>query len=254
MFILHGLFGSSDNWQTIGKKFAEYFQVFLIDLRNHGRSFHSEEWNYISMANDLDEIIQKEGLDKVSILGHSMGGKTALNFAAMYPEKCSRLTIVDIGPNYYPIHHHEVLEALNSVDFTKQVSRKEVEKLLRKKIADEGTIQFLLKNLYWKEGQEGEEKKLSWRFNLKVITKKIDIVGEALEIHERNKKEFSEIPVLFIKGEKSGYIRESDKTSIKELFKKPAIIEIPGAGHWVHAEKPAELYNAVMGFLEKEIF
>ena len=134
LFILHGLFGSSDNWQTLGKKFAEHFEVFLIDQRNHGQSFHSEEWSYAAMSDDLLGVMQENGLGKITIIGHSMGGKAAMHFAIHHPEKVEKLVVVDIAPKYYPVHHREILDALLSIDLSKISTRKEAEQLLSQKI------------------------------------------------------------------------------------------------------------------------
>ena len=242
LFILHGLFGSSDNWQTLGKKFAEHFEVFLIDQRNHGQSFHSEEWNYTAMSNDLVDIMEENGLGKISIIGHSMGGKTAMQFAIHHPEKVEKLVVVDIAPKYYPIHHREILDALLSIDLSKVSTRKEAEQLLSQKIKEPGVLQFLLKNLFWKDVQNNQ---LAWCFNLDVINRKIEIVGE-----EQN-AELNPItaPSLFIRGDKSNYILDADFASIKKSFLHASLATIANSRHWVQAEQPALFYEAVMAFL-----
>src|ERR1700739_4974966 len=240
LFILHGLFGSADNWQTIGKHLAEYFTVYFIDLRNHGQSPHSNEWNYEVMSDDLKELMQDEGLDKVMLLGHSMGGKVAMQFAVQYPNKVERMVVVDIGPKKYPVTNQFVIDAIDKFDIGSVKSRKEADELMTPLIEDMGTRQLLLKNLYWNENQ-----KLAWKFNYDVIKEKIKIVSEvtptpALPV---------QIPVLFVKGEKSDYIFPGDIKLMNSIFPQAKLVTIPGAGHWVHADKPQEFFKAVAEFL-----
>ena len=151
LLILHGLFGQSDNWNSLAKLFAEKgFEVFTIDLRNHGLSPHDDEWDYETMSKDVLELITDCNLQQVDLIGHSMGGKVAMRLAIDYPELINKLIVVDISPKYYPIHHQSVLEALNAVDFSILKTRKEAETVLSNYITDFGTKQFLLKNIYWK--------------------------------------------------------------------------------------------------------
>ena len=242
IFILHGLFGSSDNWQTLGKKFAEHFEVYLIDQRNHGQSFHSEEWNYHAMSEDLLNLTKENNLDKIMLIGHSMGGKAAMNFTVNHPEKVEKIIVVDIAPKYYPIHHRQILDALVSLNLSKVSSRKEAENILSQKIEDLGELQFLLKNLYWKDIQN---KQLSWRFNLDVINRKIEIVGE----EQKAENNPVSIPTLFLRGEKSHYILEEDFSAIKKSFSNVRLETINGARHWVQAEQPTLFYEAAISFL-----
>ncbi len=256
LIILHGLFGMSDNWMTLAKQFAENgFACYTMDLRNHGRSPHSDVFNYKVMSDDILEFIQDENISSADFIGHSMGGKVAMFFAASHPGKINKLVVADISPRYYPPHHDGVISALNHVDLGFILSRKEVEEKLRISIHDEATVQFLLKNLYWKEepGDDGRvgvsdeaEKKLAWRFNLPAIEKNIDSVGEALP------KDFLfNKPTLFIKGERSGYITSDDEKEITKYFPEGEFKTIAGAGHWVHAEKPNEFLQVVLDFLKK---
>jgi esterase len=240
LFILHGLFGSSDNWQTLGKQFAENFTVYLIDQRNHGRSPHSPEHNYAAMSEDLMELVDAEHLDKIFLLGHSMGGKTAMQFAVDHPQKVEKMVVVDISPKKYPITNLDIAEALEKVDLNKVTSRKEVEEILSEDIKDPGTLQFLLKNLYWDDNQ-----KLAWRFNLGTLKTNLIRIAEATPIPSSP----LQMPVLFIKGGQADYVFNADGKLINEIFSHANIVSISEAGHWVHADKPVEFYMLVKSFL-----
>ena len=176
LLIIHGFLGMSDNWKSLGSLYAaEGFQVHMIDLRNHGKSFHSDEFNYTVMSNDVLEYCQQHNLSKVSIIGHSMGGKVAMLFATTYPDLVEKLIVADIGPKYYALHHQDILAGLNAVDFSTKPDRAQVEETLYPFIPDFGTRQFLMKNLYWIEPGQ-----LAFRFNLSVFNTKIETIGEAL--------------------------------------------------------------------------
>lgn len=238
LVILHGLFGSLDNWMTLAKKLGEHFEVFVLDARNHGQSPHSTDFNYDVMADDLYAFLMEHQIIDPIILGHSMGGKSAMQFAMNYPNKLAKLIVADIAPKAYPVHHSEILDGMLSIDLNVINTRKGADKELSKYIGDLSTRQFLLKNLYWVE-----KDKLAWRFNLSVINNTIEIIGQGLE----NIEEFDK-PTLFIRGEKSNYITENDFDSIKKIF---PITEIKtmNTGHWVHAENPAEFLQIVSSFL-----
>lgn len=235
LIILHGLFGSADNWNTLGKKFGDYFTTYLVDQRNHGQSPHSEIWNYDVMAEDILELMQDENIQKAHILGHSMGGKTAMFFAAKYPDKVDLLLVSDISPRYYPVHHREIIDALISLPLPDLKSRNEAEELLKDKITDFGTRQFLLKNLYWKD------EKLEWRFNLNVIEPNIEEVGKALPPGLKYQGK-----AIFIRGDRSNYITENDWKEIQIIYPYAELITIKNSGHWIHAEQPIEFFNAVV--------
>lgn len=240
LIILHGLFGQSDNWNTLGKRFAEQFAVYLVDLRNHGLSPHSEEWNYKVMSDDLLELIEENRLQNPVLLGHSMGGKVAMQFALDHPGRVAKMVVVDIAPRCYDPHHDKIIKGLQAIDFDVIKSRKEAEDVLSNYIPDAGTRQFLLKNLYWKE-----EGRLAWRFNLEVIAKNIQEVNVRIgEVQAPNP-----VPVLFISGEKSDYITEKDRHHIPVLFPNAGFVVVKNAGHWVHAEQPEIFFSEAFRFL-----
>ena len=235
--ILHGLFGSSDNWQTLGKKFAENFEVYLVDQRNHGHSPKSNEFNYQLLSDDLHKLITDLELENIILIGHSMGGKTVMTFTQQHPEFIEKLIVVDIGPKAYPMHHDIILEGLNSLDLSSIKSRGQADKQLSQYIEDVGVKQFLLKNLYWVE--KGQ---LGWRINIPVLEEKMPDIIAAIP------NEIVDTPTLFIRGEKSNYIVEDDFQNIYDQFTNSEIETIYDAGHWVHAENPFSFYNIVMDF------
>ncbi|QYH40139.1 alpha/beta fold hydrolase [Algoriphagus sp. NBT04N3] len=238
LVILHGLFGSADNWFSIAKELEKDFTLYLVDQRNHGDSPHSEEWNYEVMVEDLKELIDEEGLDKIYLMGHSMGGKTAMNFAVEYPERVDRLIVADIAPRYYEVHHQTILEGLNSIKLDQIKSRKEADDQLAKYIDEVGIRQFLLKSL----GRNSEG--FVWKINLPVITENIEEVGEELDSDGKY-----EGPTLFLGGSNSNYIRQEDLPDILEHFPNYQIEFVQDAGHWLHAEKPEAVIQEVRRFL-----
>jgi len=238
--ILHGLFGMSDNWATLSRQFSDNgFLVYLVDARNHARSPHSDDFDFPLMSNDMVELMDEEKIPSSAIIGHSMGGKTAMWLACENPERVSELIVADMAPRYYAPHHQSVIAAVHAVDVGQVTSRKEAEEILRASLRDEGTVQFLLKNLYW-----NEKENLEWRFNMTGIEKNISNIGMALPEHLR----FSG-KTLFVRGEKSGYITEEDKPEIKKHFPASEIKTVPNAGHWIHAENPSGFMDAVLPFL-----
>jgi len=243
LIILHGLFGISDNWAALSKLWSQYFTVYTVDLRNHGQSPHNEEWNYKAMSEDIIELIGDEKLHDVTVLGHSMGGKVAMRLAIDYPMALSKMIVADIAPRQYAPNNTEVIQALNKVNLDEVASRKEVELILREDLHEEGTVQFLLKNLHWVESAS-EEKKLAWRFNLDVITRNIHEVYAAIL-----PPLICETESLFIRGERSPYIMPEDEADIAVLFPNSKVITIPDAGHWVHADQPFPVYEEVMKFV-----
>lgn len=245
LIILHGLFGSSDNWQSIAKQLAEHFEVFLVDQRNHGLSPHSDSWDYQAMSDDLHELMSDNHIVNPVLIGHSMGGKTVMQFALEHPEMIHKLIVVDIAPRYYPVHHREIIDALLSLDLNRIISRKEAEENLSKSIPGFSTRQFLLKNLYWLEQENEQGRRLAWRFNLDVINKNIEKVGKTFILHEQH----CSVPTLFMRGSESTYIPDTDMLLIKELFPNAKLITIPRAGHWIHADQPSAFVESVIRFV-----
>jgi len=238
LFILHGLFGMLDNWHNMAKKLSTHFNVITVDQRNHGKSPHSDEMSFELMAEDLAELMADLGVEKASILGHSMGGKTAMKFADLHPDKLEKLVIVDIAPKKYQPSHTAYFDAFNTIDFSLFETRKEADTALAVIESNIGIRQFLLKNL------DKADVGYRLKFNLKSIEafypKMIDIMEFQWIIS---------VPTLFIYGEKSGYIAESDMLTIEETFTESRFVEISDAGHWVHAEQPVAFFDAVLAFL-----
>ncbi len=239
--ILHGFLGMGDNWKTLGNKFSENHEVHLIDQRNHGRSFHSVEFNFKLLADDLLNYINHYNLENVILLGHSMGGKAAMLFAVSHPEIVEKLIIADISPRIYPMHHQDILTALNDVDFDVQKSREEIEQVLEKYIPQFGVRQFLMKNVT-RNGKEGYK----YRFNLTSLTENYNEIVVGLPSGTHFDKE-----TLFLSGEKSGYIGIDDVPLIEIHFPKSKIATVKNAGHWLHADNPTQFYDEVVSFLDK---
>lgn len=239
LIILHGLFGSLDNWVTLSRSLSEHYSVYLVDQRNHGRSPHAAAWNYEVMAQDLHDFMNQHGIMQAHLLGHSMGGKTVIKFAGEYPEQIDKLIVADMGIKQYQPHHQAILEALASVDLTAIESRNEAKEILQRRISEVGVIQFLLKGL----GRD-DEKNFQWKFNFDVIAPNYNNVLEAID------NDFSfEGPTLFLSGSESNYVEPGDHDSILESFPEATFEVLQGAGHWLHADKPAAFLERVMNFL-----
>ena len=240
--ILHGFLGMGDNWKTLGSNFAEEgFEVHLVDQRNHGRSFHDKDFDYELLANDLKHYCNYYKLRDIILLGHSMGGKTAMLFAANNSEYVSKLIIADIAPRFYPKHHQSILEGLSALDFSQIKSRGQADKTLSGYISEPSIRQFLLKNLYWKD--KGE---LALRMNLDALIDNIDEIGEALPKFLK-----FEGDALFLRGDRSEYISLNDENLIKAQFPNAKIETIANAGHWLHAENPEQFFEKVLQFINK---
>ena len=241
IIIIHGLFGMSDNWNTIAKKLSPFFEVHLIDLRNHGRSFHSDHFNYDHLTEDLSKYIIHNSLDDPILLGHSLGGKIAMNYCFLNKNIVKQLIVVDIAPKIYSVKSHaELLENLLSLELLKYKSRSELDQDLSLKIADDSTRLFLMKNLY-----RDEEKNFAWRFNIKVLKDEIYAIQNADFIDG-----VIDTPSLFISGENSNYINNQDFSLIRKHFSKVIFKEIERAGHWVHAENQEMFVKSVTDFLQ----
>jgi pimeloyl-ACP methyl ester carboxylesterase len=239
LIILHGLFGSMDNWMSMAKNLAASSTVCLVDLRNHGQSFHDHQFNYEVMANDLGYLLNDLNFTEYSILGHSMGGKVAMFHATRNPNNIQKLIIVDIAPKKYPVHHQQILDGLSTINPKKVTSRGQADDLLKKFVLDSRIRQFLLKNL-----KRSSNRSFEWKINLKAISKHIDAVGDAFPANE-----LIQIPTLFIRGGSSEYIREEDYMAIHKQFPQSTINTVPEVGHWIHAEAPRVFLEMVQEFL-----
>jgi pimeloyl-ACP methyl ester carboxylesterase len=240
LLILHGVFGSGDNWLTVSKNFSPFFNVFLLDQRNHGRSPQTEEFGYDLLVQDVKDFADQHNLKAFYLIGHSMGGKVAMKFAAIYPERILKLVIVDIAPRFYSPHHQDIVAGLESVNLGQMTSRNEADQAMAAFIPELDVRQFLLKNLY-----RTDEGRFAWRINLNVLAKAVNSIGEALD-----PTAIIQIQTLFIKGANSRYISEQDKLDIKHQFPNSKLLEIAGAGHWVQAERPEEFSKEVINFLK----
>jgi esterase len=239
LIFLHGLLGSSDNWQLMAKEFGSLFHTFTPDARNHGRSPHSDEFSYRIMAEDVRNFMDIYKLPSANLLGHSMGGKTAMKFALTYPDRVDKLVIVDIAPRAYGITQEPIIEALASLRLFIYRDREEIDADLAKKIPELPVRQFLMKNLIRDENQ-----KFIWKINLDTIRKKYSEIDA-----EVGSERSFEKPTLFIRGELSRYITPQDESAIKKLFPGVTITTIPGAGHWIHSDAPGEFAQTLMNFL-----
>ena len=251
MIILHGLYGSSDNWTVIGKSLGENYTVYMVDLRNHGHSPHYDSHMFDDLKNDLADFFEKHHIGKATLLGHSMGGKTAMWFAAEYPELTERLIVADIAPrDYLQLNeasqyylHHNILLAMLEIDFSQVKAREEVNEILSEKI-DNGLIRsFLLKNLV----RDRDTHILKWRLNVKVLYDHLDeIVGGVNRHWFSDRIPLLSYPVLFIRGLNSNYILPDDYATIREIYPEARFAEIAEAGHWLHAEQPGKFISAVL--------
>ena len=238
LVILHGLFGTSDNWQTHAKKLGEYYRVILVDQRNHGHSPWSEDFTYEHLADDLERLIIHLEIDQFTLIGHSMGGKTAMYYSQKYPTRLEKMVIVDIGIKQYPMHHNEIIKGIKSLDLTTISSRSAAEQAMIPFVDSYGVRQFLLKNLYWVE-----KGKLAWRMNVDVLEREMEEILAPIPNIE------VWTPTLFLRGAMSNYILDEDWDAIEEIFPDATLETIEYAGHWVHSEQPDEFIEKVLGFI-----
>jgi esterase len=242
--ILHGLFGQSDNWVTMGRRIADHFHVYIPDQRNHGQSPHTPVQSFPAMSDDLSEFIDEHDIKNPVLIGHSMGGKVAMAYTLENPQDVSKLAVIDISPRKYPerVTHTQVISQMLGIDLEKVTSRGEVEKFIDSHITDTRIRMFIMKNLYYKL-----HGKLAWRLNLDAINQSMDLLFDAVRSENQYKG-----PTLFIRGGKSDYVTDADIPLIKSMFPETVIKTISGASHWVHADAPEELCNLLSDFLEKE--
>ena len=239
LIILHGLLGSGDNWQTLSRRaFAEHFHVFTVDQRNHGQSPHSAVFDYPTMVEDLAAFMDAHGLSHVHLLGHSMGGKTAMHFALTHPERTGSLTVVDIAPKIYPPTHTAIFDALRALDLNAHRTRAAIDAVLRPQIPTDSVRNFLLKNLR-RDGDGG----YTWKANIESIHRNYTHLSGSLEADG-----LYEGPTLFVRGGASDYVADEDTELIVSFFPDAEIVTIDGAGHWVHAEKPQAFAEVMLEF------
>jgi len=252
LVILHGLYGSSDNWVTIAKNLSDSFTVYLPDQRNHGQSPHNEIHDYDSMRDDLFELVNDLKLKKIFLAGHSMGGKTAISFALKWPERLNGLLIADISPFTYESDGHSaysqhsgILNAILSLDLQKVTTRNEVEGLLKGKISSEKERGLILKNL-----QRTENNNFSWKINAKSLLANLEKIMKGIRRQTDYNQQITGFPVIFLRGGDSDYIPEKDFKDILHVFPAAEIIEVPGAGHWIQVDKPDEVVRYLKKLIE----
>lgn len=255
LFIFHGLYGSSDNWMQIAKLIPETYQVISVDLRNHGASPHSSEHTYEDMVSDIAWLFHELQIEKAHVLGHSMGGKVAMAFAADYPEKIKSLTVADISPRNYLRNpasaiqynfHKKILDTLNAIDIEHFATRKEVDAVLQEKIPEVMIRQFILKNL------TRVNKKFQWKINVPALRANLDHIISGVDFEDyEDRIPITHYPVLFIKGELSGYIQEEDMLAIQTMYPEAKVETLPETTHFLHAEKPEEFTQLITSFLDK---
>ena len=241
LIILHGLLGSADNWRSMSRRLGALYKVLAVDLRNHGRSPHSDIFDYDVMVADLREFVEQQALRRIMLLGHSIGGKVAMQFAIDYSEQVDRLVIVDIGPKPYEPSQRYILEALRSLDLTRCKSFADVDAALAAEVSGESLRQFLLKNL-----ARDENGRLRWKVHLEAIDRNYDKLARGLAPGRTFDK-----PTLFIRGGRSNYIEDDDALLIRQIFPRAEIATLPEAGHWVHVDAPEEFFQTVLNFLNR---
>jgi pimeloyl-ACP methyl ester carboxylesterase len=239
LVLLHGLFGQSDNWFGVAPKLAEKFHVLIPDLRNHGHSPHHAEMDYPLMAADVEKFFAAQKIESAHVIGHSMGGKVAMQFALDFPARVKKLIVVDMAPRAYQRAHDHIFEALLALNLASFQTRSEIETTLAPKIPSLNLRRFLLKNL----GRD-EQGKFFWKMNLRGVAENYSRLGEVLSSNHHFEK-----PALFIRGGKSDYVNAADEVEIRRLFPLAEIQTIPTADHWVHADAPDEFVRLVLDFL-----
>ncbi len=240
LLILHGLFGSSRNWQSLVRRYAEHFDVIAVDLRNHGQSFHNDAMDYVAMAEDVRALIETLGLSSVRIIGHSMGGKVALRLAIDHGDIINRIVVADIAPVNYQHDHNETLEAMSAVDLNQIAGRADADDQMKSTIAEAPLRAFLLQNLV------RQENNWKWRVNLQAIESHMsELTGFDLPASEH-----IDTPALFIYGSESDYVGEGERQIIQKQFSNAQLHSIDGAGHWLQAEKPDVFFDVTLNYLQ----
>ena len=240
--IIHGLFGSSDNWRAMAKQLSQWAQVITIDLRNHGQSPHNDQQDYPLMVNDLLELFDDLGIEKAHIIGHSIGGKVAMAFAAAYPQRLNKLMVVDISPRQYVDEHNSLFQVLMDVELSHYAHRRDVDEALSDLLPDKAVRQFLLMNIATKSG------KLHWRINLNALHANYSYLLAAV-CEQQNVS----VKSCFIRGGQSAYIQAADEQLITQSFPNSEIYTIKQAGHWIHAEAPQQFLEKVIAFFDDEV-
>lgn len=240
LIILHGFLGSLDNWHTLATQWAEAgLHVYSIDLRNHGKSPHTEHHSIQLMVDDVNDFMFQHHIKSASILGHSMGGKVAMLFAIQYPSLCSNLIVADMAPRAYKAGHDDVFNALFEVNLKTITTRKDADEAMKPILGDFGTRQFILKNL-----ERTENGTYEWKFNLRTLYQDYEEITKQVQ----SKHTYTQ-PTLFLKGELSGYIKETDSDDIHSLFPEAVINTIKDSGHWLHADNPKAFFEAILHFV-----
>ncbi len=255
MVIVHGLYGSGDNWVSVAKELSDNFEVYVVDQRNHGQSPHSDTHDYPSMRDDLCDFMDGQGIEKAVLIGHSMGGKTIMSFAIAWPERVQSLISVDVAPKSYhdlalnshaAANHAGIIDAMLELDMSDAVSREDVDQALRPRIGSDRVRSFLLKNV-----RRDSDGSFSWRINLKVLRNNLDLIMGGLEVDRAiSEGGITGFPTLFVSGSNSDYINTEDHLLIRSVFPVADIVTIPNSGHWVHAEQPALLVKNIRYFLD----
>lgn len=238
LVFLHGIFGSSDNWLTQARMLSKHYHTYALDMRNHGQSPHDDAFDYPAMAADVLAFLKKHGIRDPVLIGHSMGGKVAMNFAVAHPDKLERLIVIDIAPKAYDMRHNAILEGLQAIPVNEISSREEADEALAAYVEEPEVRQFLLKNL-----QRKPEGGFRWKLNLPVIGDRIENIGVDLQVEGKFEK-----PTLFLRGAHSNYVQDEDFDRIREIFPAAEIVTFD-TGHWLPAESPDKFVEKVRGWL-----
>ncbi len=251
MIIMHGLYGSSDNWMGVAKLLSDRFEVWLPDLRNHGRSPHDDNQNYELMRDDIRQMMDDTGLERAVLLGHSMGGKVAMCFAQHHPDRIEKIIVADIAPKSYKDlyreespNHRDILYSMKNAGLSIAKTRRDIDNILEDTIKSRRVRSFLMKNL-----DRRDDGSYRWTLNLDVLIRELDNIMDGVNTNCFDPAfPLTGFPALFIRGEKSPYINDEDIETIERIFPGAQLVTIEGAGHWLHAEKPGEFADAVRTF------